>query len=106
MGTRDKGKRGMNIADYYNQGNSIKDCSRKFNLTERTAMDKIRDLGVDVDMPITPQMYKTYEKKIRVVRALFGYETIDMEDLKKKDYDTYFFLSWAFVRRSLTGKTG
>lgn len=95
----------MNIAEYYDQGRSIKDCAKKFKLTERTTLDKLREMGVDIDMPVASSMYDSYIKKIRVVRALFGYNDFDMQKLKETDYDTYFLLSWTYMKRSLTGRT-
>ena len=91
----------MNIAEYYNAGHSLAECAKEYGFTQRTAMDKIRELEADIDMPITDSLYDVYIRKISVIRALFGY-SIDMEELRKKDYESWFFLSWVRATGRLT----
>ncbi len=91
----------MNIAEYYNAGHSLAECAKEYGFTKRTAMDKIRELEADIDMPITDSLYDVYIRKISVIRALFGY-SIDMEELRKKDYESWFFLSWVKATGRLT----
>ena len=91
----------MNIAEYYNAGHTIDECAKEYGLSKRTAMDKIRELETEVDMPVTDSLYDMYLRKIAVIRALFGY-SIDMEELRKKDYESWFFLSWVRATGRLT----
>jgi hypothetical protein len=91
----------MNIAEYYNQGHSIEECARQYGLTKRTTIDKIRELEAEIDMPVTDGLYEIYLRKIAVIRALFGYD-INMEELRKTDYNTWFWLSWIKTTGSLT----
>lgn len=94
----------MNVAEYYNAGHSLAECAKKYGLTQRTAMDKIRELEAEIDMPVTDSLYDSYIRKIKFVRALFGYTYDNLEELKKKDYESYFTLSWISATRRLTGK--
>lgn len=91
----------MNIVEYYKAGHTVEECAKKYKLTVRTTMDKLRELEAEIDIPVTDSLYNIYLRKIAVVRALFGYD-IDMEELKKKDYDLWFWLSWVKTTGSLT----
>lgn len=95
----------MTIFDYYNEGHTIDECAEMYGLASRTVIDRLREYEAEIDIPITKNLYKTYEWKINFIRELFGYKTdLDMDQLKKTDFESWFILSWIRTTELLTGK--
>ena len=86
----------MDILGLYNAGYGMEEIADALGVTQRTVDDKLREIGLEPDYPVSESLKEKYRKKISVVKHILGYEseiTFDPARSKKddKEYEMFFF---------------
>lgn len=97
----------MDILGLYNAGYGMEEIADALGVTLRTVDDKLRELGLEPDYPVSESLWDKYRKKISVVRHILGYEseiTFDPTRSKKddKEYELFFAVEWLKATAVLT----
>ena len=97
----------MDILGLYNAGYGMEEIADALGITLRTVDDKLRELGLEPDYPVSESLWDKYRKKISVVRHILGYEseiTFDPTRSKKddKEYELFFTVEWLKATALLT----
>ena len=97
----------MDILGLYNAGYGMEEIADALGVTQRTVDDKLREIGLEPDYPVSESLKEKYRKKISVVKHILGYEseiTFDPARSKKdeKEYEMFFAAEWLKATALLT----